>query len=174
MFACYTNAVTHADAYMYMYIYTLPILEHTHTHTHTHCIYTLNNIHVHVYVHVHVCNVQYTVYSCTRTLYIQLVYRPSPIFLLGCLLLYDRDGGHTRQPLLQRLEGGALRQQHQQTVQSPHQSRVLPGVQQLEPQEGKDGGLKKLYQFVDLLQSAGGDFDADEFLDEVGRVFVVL
>ena len=94
------------------------------------------------------------------------------VLLLG--LLDHADGGHTAQPLFERAERRALRQQHEQPVERAHQWRVLVRVEQLQSQEGKDRGLKELDQLVDLLKRARRDLDVGEFLHEVGRVFVVL
>lgn len=51
---------------------------------------------------------------------------------------------------------------------------MLLGVEQLEAEEGEDGGLEQLDQLVDLLHQSRGDLDLAELLHEARGVLVVL
>eukprot|EP00964_Phaeocystis_antarctica_P015496 scaffold8577_cov61-Phaeocystis_antarctica.AAC.1 len=84
------------------------------------------------------------------------------------------DLGHGGEAVLERMEGGRLRQQHEYAPQRLEQAGVLLGLEQLQPHVREDGRLDELHELVDLQQEGDGDLDLGELQHELRGVLVQL
>ena len=67
------------------------------------------------------------------------------------------------------MEGGRLRQQHEDPPQRLEQVGVLLGLEELQAHVREDGRLDELHELVDLQQEGDGDFDLRELVRGRGR-----
>ncbi len=96
-------------------------------------------------------------------------WRPSRPFVLPlAFLVYfldDCDDRDTAEPFLEQVEGVALRHDHQETGEGTDEGCVLLWLQQLQSEEGEDGGLEQLHEFVCLPQEVCCDLNLAEATD---------